>query len=512
MANIVNYLKNILEARFGRDVRQSIHDGIEAINNEVVNYNDYVTEKANEVAENIATAVDAKQAAEAASNTATGAAQVATDASTSASNAQECYDKSKEIYDNFQVAGGVAGVKGEAEETYRTGMVEITAENVGAARATAFEEHTADTITHITAEERTNWNDAAAHTNNENNPHGVTAEQIGLGNVDNTSDKDKNVKYAESAESATKDGNGKDIDKTYLPLTGGTVNGTTDINGIKTVAFSVKSGTNYLLLYDVTDIYTSDGTTTDFAKRGFVGFAYAQRNSGVLDENTAEINIAMAYQKDLDYEKNTVLKTNNPTSYIPCIVYDNTDKKYYLSLKIMGLLRDVRLQGMFYGDYIGTAVTDTTRYTVEYDKYTLLSAPNADMVGNVKVYRNLSDISTNLDWSTVTTSQIYGAMPDNSMAILGFDSAPNILAEIGISTNNGALVYLIKNANYRGMGFISFYYNNMTFRAYVRGANTLVWEKIPNGSQTPTGGGIELRIVNGELQYRYDTAVWGVDE
>lgn len=37
------------------------------------------------------------------------------------------------------------------------------------------------------------------HTSDSNNPHIVTKEQVGLGNVDNTSDAEKNVNYAESA-------------------------------------------------------------------------------------------------------------------------------------------------------------------------------------------------------------------------------------------------------------------------------------------------------------------------
>lgn len=36
MANIKQYLDNILSAILGKDVRQSIHDGIEKINNEVI--------------------------------------------------------------------------------------------------------------------------------------------------------------------------------------------------------------------------------------------------------------------------------------------------------------------------------------------------------------------------------------------------------------------------------------------------------------------------------------------
>ena len=42
MANIDNYLRQILAAIYGKDVRQSIHDSISAINNEVLNYNSFV--------------------------------------------------------------------------------------------------------------------------------------------------------------------------------------------------------------------------------------------------------------------------------------------------------------------------------------------------------------------------------------------------------------------------------------------------------------------------------------
>lgn len=51
MANIDSLLKKIKEAVYGRDVRDSIHDSIKAINEEVLNYNDYVTTKANAAAQ-----------------------------------------------------------------------------------------------------------------------------------------------------------------------------------------------------------------------------------------------------------------------------------------------------------------------------------------------------------------------------------------------------------------------------------------------------------------------------
>lgn len=226
MANITEHLKKILTARYGRDVRQSIYDSIDAINTQVTEcensaYNsaksalksasEAKTSEANaalsasnaaqseenagtsetnaKVSENNAAsyalsastsannaaqsetnatllasnaaqselnaqtsatnaqisennaktyesntalnAANAQTSADNASTSASNAAQSATDASTSANNAQECYEKSQEIYDNFQSAGSVTGVKGSAEETYRTGQVEITAENIG---------------------------------------------------------------------------------------------------------------------------------------------------------------------------------------------------------------------------------------------------------------------------------------------------------------------------------------------------------------------------------------------
>lgn len=44
----------------------------------------------------------------------------------------------------------------------------------------------------------------AAHSGNKNNPHGVTAEQVGLGDVDNTPDSEKYVAFASTAGSANK--------------------------------------------------------------------------------------------------------------------------------------------------------------------------------------------------------------------------------------------------------------------------------------------------------------------
>ena len=62
MANIDNYLAQLLQAVYGKDVRQSIHDSINEINKEVVNYNDFIDKARKEAV------ASAEAAAESATN------------------------------------------------------------------------------------------------------------------------------------------------------------------------------------------------------------------------------------------------------------------------------------------------------------------------------------------------------------------------------------------------------------------------------------------------------------
>ena len=71
----------------------------------------------------------------------------------------------------------------------QVGLGNVT--NVEQASKTDFDAHARDTTKHITQQERTSWNSKADgraltdHTGNRNNPHGVTKAQVGLGNVTN---------------------------------------------------------------------------------------------------------------------------------------------------------------------------------------------------------------------------------------------------------------------------------------------------------------------------------------
>ena len=80
----------------------------------------------------------------------------------------------------------------------------IAAENLSQyATDTDLATHTSNTTVHITSAERTAWNakanqtDFKTHTDDQSNPHKVTKSQIGLGNVDNTSDINKPVSTAQ---------------------------------------------------------------------------------------------------------------------------------------------------------------------------------------------------------------------------------------------------------------------------------------------------------------------------
>ena len=71
----------------------------------------------------------------------------------------------------------------------QVGLANVT--NVEQASKADFDAHSRDTTKHITQQERTSWNSKADgraltdHTGNRNNPHGVTKTQVGLGNVTN---------------------------------------------------------------------------------------------------------------------------------------------------------------------------------------------------------------------------------------------------------------------------------------------------------------------------------------
>lgn len=100
-----------------------------------------------------------------------------------------------------------------------------------------------------------------AHRNDEENPHNVTAEQIGLGNVDNTPDSQKNVAFASEAGTARKAKN-----NLIVRLKGGRTEGT--------------------------DLFTYDGSTAKSVNitPANIGAAPAAHTHSADDINTGTLN------------------------------------------------------------------------------------------------------------------------------------------------------------------------------------------------------------------------------
>lgn len=77
-------------------------------------------------------------------------------------------------------------------------VVEVLDETLNSkANLSALNSHKNDTTIHVTSTNKTQWNEAYSHVSKTDNPHGVTKAQVGLGNVDNTSDANKPVSTAQ---------------------------------------------------------------------------------------------------------------------------------------------------------------------------------------------------------------------------------------------------------------------------------------------------------------------------
>lgn len=99
-------------------------------------------------------------------------------------------------------------------------------------------------------------NNLSSHTDNKSNPHGINKSQIGLGNVDNTADADKNVK------SSIEDADGQVISDTYiknLSVSGQTITYTYGNNTTETITTQDTTYTSLKNPYSLT--IQGNGTT-----------------------------------------------------------------------------------------------------------------------------------------------------------------------------------------------------------------------------------------------------------
>lgn len=216
-----------------------------------------------------------------------------------------------EVMQEVAQTGGVTGVKGNAETEYRKGNVNITKAN------------------------------------------------IGLGNVDNTADANKNVA---SAVKATQDGDGNVIKNTYatktevtnglnskLDKTGGTITGSLSVNGGVTVGGNLTvSGTTTTIdstTLQVTDklIEVAHGNTTKLTSpAGLVVPKYDGTNSGALvfnGDGMAQVGkVVLDTKGNIDTTKSGLQTLATRTNLVGgnLVQYDSTNKTLVDSGKKVG--------------------------------------------------------------------------------------------------------------------------------------------------------------------------------
>lgn len=125
-----------------------------------------------------------------------------------------------------------------------------------------------------------------AHVTNRSNPHSVTKSQVGLGNVDNTADANKSVKYATSAGStttatkATQDSAGQQINTTYIK--------SLSVSG-KVITYAKGDGTTGTITTQDTNTTNTTGSTNTSSKIFLVGATSQAASPVTYSHNTAYV-------------------------------------------------------------------------------------------------------------------------------------------------------------------------------------------------------------------------------
>lgn len=125
-----------------------------------------------------------------------------------------------------------------------------------------------------------------AHVTNRSNPHSVTKSQVGLGNVDNTVDANKSVKYATSAGStttatkATQDSAGQQINTTYIK--------SLSVSG-KVITYAKGDGTTGTITTQDTNTTNTTGSTNTSSKIFLVGATSQAASPVTYSHDTAYV-------------------------------------------------------------------------------------------------------------------------------------------------------------------------------------------------------------------------------
>lgn len=149
-----------------------------------------------------------------------------------------------------------------------------------------------------------------AHVTNRSNPHSVTKSQVGLGNVDNTADANKSVKYATSAGStttatkATQDSAGQQINTTYIK--------SLSVSG-KVITYAKGDGTTDTITTQDTNTTNTTGSTNTSSKIFLVGATSQAASPVTYSHDTAYVGIDGCLYSNSTRVVSEVTQSTEPT-------------------------------------------------------------------------------------------------------------------------------------------------------------------------------------------------------
>lgn len=119
----------------------------------------------------------------------------------------------------------------------------------------------------------------------------------------------------------------------------------------------------YLLMYDITDWISAKSNAST---RAFDGHFFSRRDGGYVNDNyTGNLSIVASYNgvnsdgSPIKSDNGISLRLRTTSSaYVPRILHQKSNDKYYLSLMTGGYGRDLILFGIFQGTFIGTWINN----------------------------------------------------------------------------------------------------------------------------------------------------------
>lgn len=318
--------------------------------------------------------------------------------------------------------GGVTGVKGDAETAYRKGNVNITKAN------------------------------------------------IGLGNVDNTADANKNVA---SAVKATKDGDGNVIKNTYATKTevtnglngkldkvGGTINGSLTVSGGVTVGGNLTvSGTTTTIdstTLQVTDklIEVAHGNTTKLTSpAGLVVPKYDGTNSGALvfdGDGMAQVGkVALDAAGNIDTTNSGLQTLATRTNLVGgnLVQYDSTNKTLVDSGKKADDLvttnteQTITSKKTFSGSIVVDSITTSNNLNVFFngaDKELIYGSPSGKVTLTGSADRPTYKLDDGTRKDIALVSDVQGTKVDNAMYADSAGYVTNNMVYQGVGMNADA--------------------------------------------------------------------------